>query len=251
MDSSGNYDINELIDNIKNKNLGMTRHSEYSDLWYTDNKNKICMTFTPKAGCSTSFQQYLDLVGLLEDGLKFSGNNIIHHYRCNLFIYHICFTPLDELINQKYTFIKFIINPYIRAVSVFNAVSDNQLTFRQFLKQIINGNEFSYHYKYHMQEQYVKGEEEFITKYIKINENQKHTLQLHDGTLYEINLNKFTSKHHHPRRDYKLFCGDTPKHIILSSMPQNYKFFYDVEIKNLVDTIYKNDVNKYGFTFNF
>ena len=33
--------------------------------------------------------------------------------------------------------------------------------------------------------------------------------------------------------------------------PKSYKYFYDDEIKNLVDIFYKKDIIKYGFTFDF
>jgi len=35
----------------------------YSNLWYTCNINKICISFTPRGGCSVSFKCYLDLIG--------------------------------------------------------------------------------------------------------------------------------------------------------------------------------------------
>jgi len=56
------YYTDELIGNIKRKNLSVTKYgnSIYSNLFYCDNENKICISFTPRGGCSISFQQYLD-----------------------------------------------------------------------------------------------------------------------------------------------------------------------------------------------
>ena len=64
--------------NIKNAKVSRTTfgNSTYNDLWYNDDVNKVCITFTPRGGCSISFQQYLDLVGLLKDGLDY--NQFIH-----------------------------------------------------------------------------------------------------------------------------------------------------------------------------
>ena len=75
-----------LIDNIIESAAAQTCYgkSAYSNLWYVDNTNNLCITFTPRGGCSISFQQYLDLVGLLSDGLNF--NLFIHEYRCNIFL---------------------------------------------------------------------------------------------------------------------------------------------------------------------
>ena len=34
-----------------------------------------------------------------------------------------------------------------------------------------------------------------------------------------------------------------------NNLPKNYKLFYDDEIKKMVDIYYKDDIEKYGFTF--
>lgn len=128
----------ELICNIKKKNLSLTKYgnSIYQNLFYCDNDNKICISFTPRGGCSISFQQYLDLVGLLKDGLDY--NPFIHLYRCEIFDKNVNFIDIDELIKKQFTFIKFIMNPYIRAVSIFRVQKSHNLSFRQYLKQLIN-----------------------------------------------------------------------------------------------------------------
>ena len=98
----------------------------------------------------------------------------------------------------KYTFIKFIMNPYIRAVSIFRAQSSHNLSFRQYLEQLIN-NKVDYfdendHYHYH--QQYIDGEENIITKYIKIDKNETFPITLFDGTIYTLDVNKYNSCHH-------------------------------------------------------
>lgn len=77
------------------------------------------------------------------------------------------------------------------------------------------------------------------TKHIKIN----------DGTIYLIDANKYTSVHHGIKIDNNEFCGDIAKDIINTKLPKNYKNFYDNEIKILVDILYKDDIEKYGFNF--
>jgi IS1 family transposase len=238
-----------LVNNIKNKSISKTIFSKhmYSNLWYTDDTNKICITFSPRGGCSISFKQYLDLVGLLNDGEKY--NSFIHHYRMDLFVKNIKNVPIDYLIKENYTFIKFIINPYIRAVSIYRLQTHN-LSFRNYLQKLVNKEIiFTNSENYHLQEQYIDGEEKIVTKYIKIDENEKYNIILRDNTSYELDVNKYTSPHHGKKIDNTDFCGDTPRIEINKKLPNNYKFFYDEEIKNLVDTFYKNDVEKYGFKF--
>jgi hypothetical protein len=89
--------MDQMITNIKNKNLAHTVFGShiYSNLWYADTKNKICITFTPRGGCSIAFQQYLDLCGLLDDGLNY--HPFIHTYRCEIFDQSISQVPIEEL----------------------------------------------------------------------------------------------------------------------------------------------------------
>ncbi len=244
-----------LEKNIKERYLSYTIYgnSVYSNLWYVDNKNKICMSFTPRGGCSISFMAYLDLVGLLNDGLD--HNNFIHVYRCDIFNNQISYKDINELIKEKYTFIKFIMNPYIRAVSIYRAQTSHNLSFREYLKQLIN-NKISYFNEndlYHLNPQYIEGEEFIITKYIKINENEKYLLKLENGENYELDVNKY-SKHantHHGKKNIENteFCGDKPLNTIYNNLPKSYKYFYDDEIKKMVDIYYKNDIEKYFFDF--
>ncbi len=242
---------NKLISNIKQKDLGKTVYSNtvYSDLFYCDNENKICITFTPRGGCSIAFQQYLDLVGLLKDGLDFDP--FIHCYRCYLFNDNIPLIDINQLIEQQYTFVKFIMNPYIRAVSIFRSQTSHNLSFRQYLHQLIN-NEVDYfndNDKYHYHPQYILDEEKIITKYIKIDKNETFEIKLSNGTLYNLDVNKYTSCHHGQKTDYMEFCGDLPKDDINNHLPKSYKYFYDEEIKQMVYTYYKQDIEHYGYSF--
>lgn len=222
----------------------------YKYLWYTDDKNKFCFTFTPRAGCSVVFQQYLDILGLLEDGLIFSS--FIHNYRVGVCDPNLNHVDINLLIERGYKFFKFIMNPYLRAVSIFIAQTSHNLSFREYLKQLVN-NEIDYfnaNDKFHYHPQYIEGEEDVITKYIKINENEKYNVTLHDGSSYTINCSNYTSVHHNKKnKNNKNFSGDVPLRTVFQNLPYSYKCFYDDEIKQMVESFYHNDIIKYGFTF--
>lgn len=241
----------DLIYNIKNSSAALTvfNKSIYGDLWYVDKLNKLCFTFTPRGGCSISFQCYLDLLGLLKDGLEY--NSFIHKYRSEVFNKNIQTIPLNKLSKEGYLFIKFIINPYIRAVSIFRAQTSHNLSFRDYLKQLVNHKTdyFNNNDKYHLHKQYIKGEEEIINKYICIDKYETHTIKLHNGEDYVIDVNKYTSIHHGKKTSNASFCGDIPKNEINKNLPCSYKYFYDNEIKSLVETYYKDDIEKYCFSF--
>ena len=243
--------INELNTDIKFKNLCKTIYgnSIYNDLWYADCKNKICITFTPRSGCSISFQQYLDLAGLLEEALQY--NDFIHRYRCDILNINIKYCTIKSLIDDKYIFIKFIMNPYIRAVSIWRAQTSHNLSFREYLKQLIS-NSVDYlneNDKYHYHPQYIDGEEKIITKYIKIDKYEKFEIKLANGTPYVLDVNKYSSIHHGEKTDNITFCGDLPKDIVNNNLPKSYKYLYDDEIKQMVESFYGKDIKNYGYSF--
>ena len=244
--------ISPIVSHIKQKNLCRTSYGKhmYSDLWYVCKKNKICITFTPRGGCSVSFQQFLDLNNLLADGLNY--NSFIHNYRTNILVPNINICDIGELIKQKYIFVKFITNPYIRAVSIYRSQSSHNLSFREYLKVLIH-NKISYFNdsdKYHYHPQYIDGEENIITKYVKIDKNETYQIKLFDNTLYTLDVSKYSSVHHGKKNiNNTTFCGDLPKDIINNNLPKKYKYFYDDEIRKMVEIFYKKDIQHYGYSF--
>ena len=239
--------MNQLAKNIKLSNgfktVYTSRHM-YSKLLYCDKKNKICIGFTPRGGCSISFQLYLDLLGLLSEALTY--NSFIHNYRTQLFNKYTKTLNIKKLIG--YTFIKFIMNPYIRAVSIYRAQTSCNLSFRNYLKQI-NLINFNQNDRYHVCSQYITGEDKIPFKYIKIDENQCITIKLANGEDFIVDVNKYNSVHHGKRINSEVFCGDILRETVNNQLPTSYKFFYDDEIKNLVYKIYKQDIEFYNFSF--
>jgi hypothetical protein len=108
---------------------------------------------------------------------------------------------------------------------------------------------FTNHDKYHLHKQYITGEEDIINEYICIDKYEKHTIKLHNGEDYVIDVNKYTSIHHGKKTSNTSFCGDVPKNVINQKLPSSYKYFYDDEIKSLVEKYYKDDIENYGFLF--
>lgn len=226
----------------------------YNNMFYLDMKNKVCFSFTPRGGCSVAFQAFLDLVGLLNEGLAY--DSFIHNYRINVLDKLIQNYNINYLISLNYKFIKFITNPYIRAVSIFRAQTSHNLTFREYLRELVSGKVFEYfndNDKYHLYEQYIPGEEEYITKYIRIDENETYDFEIindeKNKEFFKININKYSSPHHSVRNGTNTFCADILKNNVNTMLPKSYKYFYDCETKSLVDTFYKNDIQKYNYNF--
>lgn len=225
--------------------------SVYSTYIYGDVRSKTCFLFTPRSGCSTAFQAYLDYLGLLHDALEV--DNFIHRYRYNIFNKYISNKSINDLVKENYTFVKFIINPYIRAVGSFLWQKSCILSFREYMKSLINnttnltGDEL-----FHIYPQYCEGEEEFVNHYIRVNENETYTIKQKDGNNFIIDPNKYKSVHHSIRhQENTTFSGDIDRLTVADNLPASYKYFYDNEIKELVETYYKVDFDHYSFTFNF
>lgn len=100
-----------MIKNIKKSGAFVSNFNSghiYSNLLYGDSKNKICICFTPRGGCSVSFQCYLDLFGLLNDGLSY--HPFIHNDRCDIFHRFINYKDINDLKKENYKIIKFVMN---------------------------------------------------------------------------------------------------------------------------------------------
>ena len=234
-----------LIERIKN--TGCFK----SDMgWYGDRNKKVCFLWSPRGGCSITFKCFLDMIGLLDDAKQY--NEWIHNYRMEIMVPNTSYIRIPDLKKDKYHIIKTIVNPYSRAVSIWRFLKSHNLSFRNYLKELINDkfNYFSGIDKYHLKPQYVDGEEHIITKYIRLDNFDKYDVLLPDGTNYTIDVTKYTSDHHAKRcDDINYFVGDIKLIDIHNIVPKSYKYFYDDEIKEMVYTYYKKDIEKYDYTF--
>ncbi len=239
-----------LISNVKKTACFRTYVKLPGDYYYGNSDKNICFLWSPRAGCSITFKCYLDMAGLLDDAEKYS--DWIHDYKTYIFINNIPEININELSKKTCNIIKTLVNPYSRAVSIWRTQNSHNLSFRDYLKELVN-NKISYfneNDKYHLKPQYVDGEEKFVTKYIKLDNYEKYDITLLDGTIYTVDVTKYTSKHHAKRRDHiNHFVGDIKIRDIYGKVPKSYKYFYDDEIKEMVYTYYKKDIDFYGYTF--
>lgn len=247
--------LNRMIENIKKKNISRTVYgtSTYKDLFYCDNTNKICFSFTPRSGCSVCFQQFLHLVGLLDDALEYDP--FVHKYRIFLNPY-IKVVPLNKLIEEGYFFLKFIMNPYRRIISCFNYNPNEikkEMTFREYLSNLIenkdNSEIFTKDEIWHHQQQFIPGEMDFIDCYYVVNDDPTLKIKLLNGEIYTIDLSQFKSIHHTKKTKTEFFCGDIKYKNIINRFPEDYKYFYDKSIKKMVKKYFNQDINIYKFKF--
>lgn len=239
------------VKNIKNSNGFFSKipyeYNKYRNIIYGDSVNKICILFTPRAGCTVTFKCYLDLLHLLDDGDCYAN---IHDYREYEFIRFAPEYPIQDVLSNGYTIIKTVVNPYSRAVSIFLGHCAPELSFREFMKKLLaNENFLSMEGNLHKVQQYIKGEERYITNYIKIDKLETHTILLNNGETFVFDVARYNGPHHSIRHDTKYFVGDIKLCKLTEIIPQNYSYFYDKYIQNMVEDYYAADIQKYEYRF--
>lgn len=190
---------------------------------------------------------------------------------------------IDQILENKKSVIKLVRNPYTRVVSSFLAFVEqalfhqknknlihewykakkyidieNGISFKQFLYFLkINGVELG-QIEGHIAQQYLEGEEEFIDKYIKIENFSR------DISLIEENNNLLKSKdflsntlsHYHSNimEDSHNFSEKKITKKLLADLWASkkiptYSNFFDKESIDLVQNIFSKDINSYNYTF--
>jgi len=243
--SSDKYAAHKMIATLEHYSKFDGSNSEYNII--CDNKNKIGIMWSFRAGCTITLTTFFTHLKLLEASNTTEVHPLFRDFKkCGPYI------SIDTIQNEKYDILKIIINPYQRAVSSYLLQNSHNLSFREYLKKILkegikflkDPDETS-----HMKPQYVANEEKFVTKYLKIDKYETHSFKLLDGTEYLFDPNKLTSAHHSKRKDITYFVGDIALKTVKTTIPKSYKYFYDEEIKKMVSLYFKDDIEKYKYTY--
>ena len=233
----------------------MTHYKNISNMLIVFNKNKsdykFIIDWSAKSGCTIICKMFFDYMDLLDEYNK--NSNWIHNSRP---IYYKDYGIVNEklLFSNEYLKIKFVRNPYSRAVSSFIHVmktklkekfNNEDMSFHTFLLKLQSKKYNDIHYNLQM----IKEEKNIniFDKVIKIENLNDEVNKLNNK--YKINLNSNFSSFHHNKKETKInkiFCYT--KYSEIKDIP-NYKFFYNKKIINLVYKIYKEDIHKYNYTF--
>ncbi len=216
--------------------------------------DKYLIDWTPKAGCTIICKMIFDHMGILEEALKY--NRWIHHYRLNKFYRKYGKVTKSKLIDDKYIKIKFVRNPYTRAVSSYlhvmktntlpRGLKNRDISFYDFLI-LIKEKHIPYNVHWGLQKLEIENKKTIFNEIIQIeyldNEIQRLNIK------YNLDLKtKYNSTHHVKNKvNINTFCGKI-NFSELKVMP-TYNNFYNDEIKLLVDNIYGEDIITYNYTF--
>lgn len=218
--------------------------------------DKFLVDWTEKAGCTIVCKMFFDAMGILQESLDYSS--WIHDYRQNKFYEKFGRVMEDMLYSDKFVKMKFVRNPYTRAVSSYFTAYDNNklhlagfehldLSFYDFLLLVKQGKIVNPHWR----TQYNEIESSFnFDEIIKIENLEQEVKRLNQK--YDLNLKLYTHSKHHREKDTNKseFIGRKKY-----SEFENYQIipdyinFYDDETKLLVSQIYEKDIKTYNYTF--
>lgn len=240
----------------------------------------LILFWSHKSGCTSLLSWFFYQINLLGTTLKDSSDFMdLHNYEFTT--YKADPTYQSQLITalqhkQKDTF-KLVRNPYKRAVSSFifyipflgiqnpiwnpmrkflynNENSHKGFSFKQFLYYLQHCKKNNLPVDPHFDQQYILGEEQFVTNYIYLEDFQS-TIQALE-TKYNLKKSPLSSlvkfSHHQTHNmTYSGYYAETditdPK---FPKLP-TYESFYDTETKELVKSIFHQDFKMYNYSTNY
>lgn len=220
---------------------------------FIKNNKTIFITTSSKSGSNTVLNLFLP-----EKGIATSDKNPISiHYKAKK--YQI--NKIPENSNENFIKFKFVRNPYKRIVSAFLHLNNVNLSFYEFLievKKFLNNQnqnnnllktqvlQLSHMYilqKDNIDYDYISKIENLDNDIIKINQMYKLDLKYDNKKLNTRNTKSIVEK----KIDY---IRDKLKKY-RSNIPDDYSFFYNMEIKQLVYDIYKIDIDYFNYDIHF
>lgn len=230
------------------------------DKWYRSmlKCNYFFIDWTPKSGCTIVKKMWFNYMNILEEALEFH-KGWIHDFTPT---FHKRFgeATLDELKSDDFIKIKYVRNPYDRAVSsfihgcendLFGKYNDKNLSFFEFLDLLGSGNLGINEGKNHWRLQNSLPELEY-NEIIKIENLSSETKRLNQK--YNLDLNIYTSSHHIKKtsalKDFSNFRMLDVKFFIKTKKKfPSYDSFYTDKSKQLVYQIYKTDIERFNYKF--
>lgn len=216
------------------------------DLYHPN--SRVVLGWSPKAGCTVVLKMFLNDCGLLEEALRYS--NWVHDYR-DAFL-----SPCPVEATGIVARIKFVRNPYARAVSSYLSIClgryrqfpmfdhFDHLSFEIFLQYLASGGLTS---DFHLDKQYREGEH--YDEIVRIEDMDAVMPLLNQKYGLALNWN-FSSGHHITKQpnlttEYQGAKDFSKVFYEIGS----YKQFYNETNRRLVQNIYADDILNYGYTY--
>lgn len=231
-------------------------YKNIQDMLIVYNKNKsnykFIIDWTPKAGCTVICKIFFDYMDELNKALNYSS--WIHDYREKYYYANYGRVNNNQLLSNNFIKIKFVRNPYSRAVSSYIHVMKTRL------KKLFNNEDMSFYtFLLYLKQKKYPNNSHYCLQNIDLEKNNNifnHIIKIENleeeinnlNKLYNLNLNyDYTSTHHIKKINKKIDVSDV-KFSQITEIP-NYNNFYSKKTKDLVDEIYKPDIIRYNYTF--
>lgn len=222
-----------------------------------DAENKIIMIFTPRAACTLACNIFFEHMDLRE---TFDKSVWIHKYRQAYRPWandHIFSSP-------EFTKIKFIRNPYKRAVSSYlyamiDYPQERKFSFYGFIKCLKVG-AFCSDILYHCLSQYSPIYEKYTDHYVRVEyiEDDLKCIDKEYSTefvkaYHKINVEEHNVSHKDSKnKEIQEFIGQTSYNDLLKKFNNphaDYKYYYNDEVRAMVEKVYAQDCERYGYEF--
>lgn len=226
------------------------------------NKNlPIIFYWSPKSGCTTIMKWFYYQSGELSEALNM--DKWIHTYRSKIQDQFYREELVNSLLSNQKTIYKLVRNPYKRAVSSFYATLIGTVENVNLNPKITTGlsfKEFLYYIKAigvqpgqidtHISQQYVQGEEELIDHYVKLEDLKSELKKIEKRFNLPKSPIKDLSKSPHHFLNYMKDGGrhaETKIPLEFDGDLPSYESLYDAEAMQLVEELYKEDFEVYGY----
>ncbi|KIV75900.1 glyoxalase [Bacillus mycoides] len=233
----------------------------------------LILFWSQKSGCTSLAKWFFYQIDLLQAALNY--HPFIHNFEYEIYkstpAYNIRLSvALRD--KQKETF-KLVRNPFRRAVSSFvsliappyveneewkpirkflyqNENSPKGISFKQFLYYLFTKGAHANDINAHFTQQYIAGEEEYVTNYIYLENFDQEMKELEKRfELKPAPINEFSTSWHHqtPAMIYKGNFSDADITDPLFPRHPTFESFYDDECIQLVKTIFQKDFDTYRY----
>jgi len=218
-------------------------------------QSRVIFDWTPRAGCTAVLCLFLKHVGLLEEVLgRFSWP---HDFRDE---YYKTYGRVDEsaLLNPEYRKIKFVRNPYTRAVSCYEFLPTTYtLSFKDFLRVLLEQPSLlTLSEQYHSIPQ-ARASDIHMNHIIKIECMGAKLLELNrvvSTNLESVDHLPVLRDHRCVRQPWPKFAGDIGRNEfppMRKGIHPSYGDYYDDESRRLVERAFGRDVEAFGYSFDF